>query len=75
MDSSLEKVRVSPGLMPSASSLMRGRRALTDNEIVTKFMENAALAVSRPCAEHIQNIVLDLENHCVRELGRALTGQ
>jgi len=52
-----------------------GDRALTDSEIVSKFMENAALAVSPPSAENIKNIVLELEKYSVRQLGRAVTGQ
>ena len=52
-----------------------GERALTDAEIVDKYMENAALVVSAPRARAIRDMVLDLERHSARELGRTLAGQ
>lgn len=52
-----------------------GDRALTGEEIVAKFMENAELVISRPRAEHIRDFVLELEKHSARELGRLLAGQ
>ena len=52
-----------------------GERALTGEEIATKFMENAELAISRPRAERIRNTVLDIEKFSARELGQLLAGQ
>jgi len=52
-----------------------GERALSADEIVAKFMDNAEVAISRPRAEQIRDAVLDLENRSARELGRLLAGQ
>ena len=52
-----------------------GERALTGEEIATKFMENAEMAISRPRAERIRDAVLDLEKFSARELGQLLAGQ
>jgi 2-methylcitrate dehydratase PrpD len=52
-----------------------GERALTGDEIATKFMENAELVISRPRAERIRDAVLDLEKLSARELGQLLAGQ
>ena len=52
-----------------------GERALTGEEIGTKFLENAELAISRRAAEAIRDIVLHVERHDARELGHALAGQ
>ena len=52
-----------------------GERALADDEIIAKFMENAELVLSRPRAAAIRDVVLDLEHYSARELGRTLAGQ
>jgi len=52
-----------------------GERALTGDEIATKFMENAELAISRPRAERIRDTLLDIEKFSARELGLLLAGQ
>ena len=52
-----------------------GERALTGDEIATKFMENAEMAISRPRAERIRDAVLDIEKFSARELGQLLAGQ
>jgi hypothetical protein len=52
-----------------------GDRVLTGNEIAEKFMENAELVISRQAAEAIRAIVLRIEQHDVRELGRLLAGR
>jgi len=52
-----------------------GERALTSEEIATKFMENAEMAISRPRAERIRDAVLELEKFSACELGQLLAGQ
>jgi len=49
-----------------------GERALTADEIIAKYMDNAELAVPRADAACIRDIVLDLERHSARELARVL---
>ncbi len=49
-----------------------GERALSEEEIVTKFMDNAALSVARGRAEALRDLILGCEQHNGRELGRAL---
>ena len=51
-----------------------GDRALTGDEIAAKFLENAELVVARRHAERIRELVLDLEHHDARALGRLLAG-
>lgn len=51
-----------------------GERALSSEEIIAKFMDNAELVVSRPRARQICEFVLELHNHSARELGRLLAG-
>jgi 2-methylcitrate dehydratase PrpD len=51
-----------------------GERALTQDEVVAKFMASASLAVDRGQAGRIRDVVLDLENRAVADLavlGRA----
>ena len=52
-----------------------GERALTDDEISAKYMENATLVLSAPRAAAIRDMVLSLERHGARALGRMLAGQ
>ena len=51
-----------------------GKRALSDDEIVAKFMDNAELVVSPSRAAQIRDFVLELEQHRARELGKLLAG-
>lgn len=50
-----------------------GERALSADEIIEKFHDNAALVVSRPQAERIRETVLTLEQHRARDLTRVLS--
>lgn len=52
-----------------------GDRALTADEIVAKFMDNAGLVMEVGRAERIRDLVLDLQHRSVRELGRTLSGR
>ncbi len=50
-----------------------GERALSNDEIVAKFMENAQLAVSHDVAERMRDRVLDIERISAREFARAVS--
>lgn len=50
-----------------------GDRRLDEDEIVRKFMANAAFALSLTHSERICQCVLDLEHHTARELGNLLS--
>jgi 2-methylcitrate dehydratase PrpD len=52
-----------------------GDRALTGDEIAAKFMENAGLVLARGHAARIRDLLLDLERHDARALGRLLAGR
>jgi 2-methylcitrate dehydratase PrpD len=49
-----------------------GDRALTGDEIATKFLENAELVMSRGRAEQIRDHILDMDRHSTREIARVL---
>lgn len=49
-----------------------GERALSGDEIVAKFMDNAERAVSHSAAERIRDAVLDLDRMLARDLARVL---
>lgn len=49
-----------------------GERALSEGEIVAKFMDNAALSVARNRAETLRDSILGCERRNGRELARAL---
>ena len=51
-----------------------GERALTADEISSKFMDNAELVVSREKAAQIRDFVLELERHSARELAASIAG-
>jgi 2-methylcitrate dehydratase PrpD len=51
-----------------------GERALSEEEIVAKYMDNAALAVARDRAEALRDLILDCDQHNSRELAYALCG-
>lgn len=51
-----------------------GDRALTADDITEKFMDNAALVLTRDKASRIRDFVLGLERHGARELGELLAG-
>jgi 2-methylcitrate dehydratase PrpD len=51
-----------------------GDRALTADEIASKFMDNAELVLSRGKAERVRDFVLELERHGARGLGALLAG-
>lgn len=51
-----------------------GERALSEEEIVAKFMDNAALSVSRARAETLCDLILGCERHSARELAQVLCG-
>lgn len=50
-----------------------GARALTAEEIVEKFTDNAELVISRAKAGRIRDFVLELERHDARGLGKLLS--
>jgi 2-methylcitrate dehydratase PrpD len=50
-----------------------GERALTADEIVAKFMDNAAFALPRERVERIRDFVLELDRHPATELAQTLT--
>ena len=52
-----------------------GERALSEDDIVQKYHENAQLVISAPRAQHIQQIILNIENHSAREIASLLAGQ
>ncbi|MEI8035830.1 MAG: MmgE/PrpD family protein, partial [Betaproteobacteria bacterium] len=52
-----------------------GERALSEDDIVQKYHENAQLVISAPRAQHIQEIILNIENHSAREIASLLAGQ
>jgi hypothetical protein len=49
-----------------------GERALSEGEIVAKFMDNAGLSVARGRAEALRDLILDCEQHNGRDLARIL---
>ena len=49
-----------------------GERALSGDEIATKFIENAELVTTAARARALRDVVLDLEQHSARELAHAL---
>ena len=49
-----------------------GERALSEGEIVAKFMDNAGLSVARGRAEALRDLILDCEQHNGRDLARVL---
>ena len=51
-----------------------GDRALTASDIEAKYLDNAALAVSRSRADRICEAVLGLENRSARDFARILAG-
>ena len=51
-----------------------GERALTADDIAAKFMDNAALVLSRDKAERTRDVVLGLEQHTAESLGTVLAG-
>jgi 2-methylcitrate dehydratase PrpD len=51
-----------------------GERALTADEIAEKFMDNAALVLTRDKAERIRDFVFELERHSARELAALIAG-
>ena len=50
-----------------------GERALSGEEIAAKFIDNACLALSRPRAEIVQEVVLNLEKYAARDIASALS--
>lgn len=50
-----------------------GERALSGEEIVAKFMENALLAVVRSRAEEIKRVVLKMDDYQARDIASALS--
>ncbi|HYH40764.1 MAG TPA: MmgE/PrpD family protein [Burkholderiales bacterium] len=51
-----------------------GDRALTADDIIEKFMDNAGQVLSRTKAGHIRDRVLQLERHSASDLGAMLAG-
>ena len=51
-----------------------GERALTADEIIEKFIDNAELVVRHERAERIRDFVIELERHSARELAALLSG-
>ena len=51
-----------------------GERALTEDEIAAKFMDNAQLVVSRARAECIRDCIIDIDRHSAREVALMLRG-
>jgi 2-methylcitrate dehydratase PrpD len=51
-----------------------GERALSAEDIATKFIDNAELVMPRAKAERIRDFVLDLERHDARELAALIGG-
>lgn len=49
-----------------------GERALSEDEIVAKFIDNATLSVARDRAEALRDLILGCERHNGRELARVL---
>jgi 2-methylcitrate dehydratase PrpD len=51
-----------------------GARALSADDIIAKFMDNAGLVVTRAKAERIRDLVLELDRHDVADLAAVLAG-